>query len=77
MTTSNAAPRRHAALKHALLVLAGILALTGMATFVAIVAFGPIWFLVVLIGINEVALLFLLAVVACVAYTLWRSRRRP
>ena len=60
MTTSNAAPRRHAALKHAVLVLAGILALTVVATFVAIVAFVPIWFLVVLIGIEEMALLFLL-----------------
>jgi hypothetical protein len=53
VTTSNAAPRRHAALKHALLVLAGILALTVVATFVAIVAFVPIWFLVVLIGIRR------------------------
>jgi hypothetical protein len=60
VTTSNAAPRRHAALKHAVLVLAGILALTVVATFVAIVAFVPIWFLVVLIGIEEMALLFLL-----------------
>jgi hypothetical protein len=77
VTTSNAAPRRHAALKHAVLVLAGILALTVVAAFVAIVAFVPIWFLVVLIGIEEMALLFLLAVGACVAYTLWRSRRRP
>ena len=76
MTTSNAAPRRHAALKHAVLVLAGILALTVVATFVAIVAFVPIWFLVVLIGIKEMALLFLLAIVAFVVYTLRRHSRR-
>jgi hypothetical protein len=76
VTTSNEPPRRPAALKQALLVIAGILALTVVAAFVAIVAFVPIWFLVVLIGIKEMALLFLLAIVAFVVYTLRRHSRR-
>jgi hypothetical protein len=45
-----------------------------VAAFVAIGAFVPIWFLVVLIGIKEMALLFLLAIVAFVGYTLGAIR---
>jgi len=36
-----------------------------------------IWFLVVLIGIEEMALLFLLVIVAFVAYTLRHQPRAP